>query len=262
MVGFYNKYCENYTHIIVEEDVEPKVLDSLDLPSHVTYIYNKSDTEWNKCKGYNTAFKIATTNTLLLNDVDIIVHPDQILQTASNLSDNDNAALMYPYNGLFLCVEKNLKELFCKDLDYDVLSSNFPEPLNDYNGVSKGQRQRYRKYINEFFNNGNVMVGHVSSMGGCVMARRDNLLKLNGYNPNFIGWGYEDDEMPVRANKLGYEVSRLGFTKAPAWHLHHYDGTGSQKETQPFYEHNRQEVSKVEHMAEEELNTYKDTWIL
>ena len=70
------------------------------------------------------------------------------------------------------------------------------------------------------------------------MGRRDSIIKCNGYNPKFKGWGYEDDEFPFRISKLGYVVGRTTGIKKPCWHLHHFDGSGSKKETQPYYDEN------------------------
>ena len=93
-----------------------------------------------------------------------------------------------------------------------------------------------------------------------MLGRQDNLIKCNGYNPNFIGWGYEDDEMPLRVHKLGYDVTRLNGSNQPCWHLHHFDGKGSPKETQPNYEHNRQVAGIVDNADKEQLEQYITTW--
>jgi hypothetical protein len=87
-------------------------------------------------------------------------------------------------------------------------------------------------------------------------------MKCNGYNPNFKGWGYEDDEMPARVHILGYDVTRLGGQDRPCWHLPHEDGTGSPKETQPHHEDNRLLCNKIENSSKEELQEYIKQWTI
>jgi len=260
MMGYYRKHCSGYTHIIVEDDATSKVPMHIDLTEDDVYVFTKSSTEWKKSEGYNKGIKLAKTNIINLIDTDIIIHPDQIIETAKALNNDSNAALIYPYNGLFLCAQKKLKDEFCKTLDYNTLQSRTPSQFSDYIGSRDKSIGTLKRYINGVYDD--VLVGHVVSKGGCVMGRRDNLIKCNGYNPKFIGWGYEDDEMPARANILGFTVGRIEGTGKVLWHLHHYDGTGSAKETQPFYEHNRQTVSEVEHGDKDFLVDYIKTWRL
>ena len=243
MYSYYKNTCTNYSHIIIEDDRESKVPSVLDLDEDDVYIFQRSDVEWRKCDGFNKGIKVAKTNILNLIDTDCIVHPDQLLDGAKTLTNDPECALIYPYNGLFLCAEKETKELFCKGLDYSILDDRFPEQFNDYICSRKHDMSTLQQYLNGVYNG--ILVGHVDSKGGCVMARRDNLIRCNGYNPNFIGWGYEDDEMPLRASKLGFGVGRLEGKRKVCWHLHHFDGTGSKKEEQPNYVHNRNVFQEI-----------------
>ena len=260
MHGFYRKHCENYTHIIVEDDKIPKVPAHLDLHEDDVYVYTRSDTEWNKCEGYNKGIKLSKTNIITLNDVDAIIHPDQLLEAKNILSNDPEAGMIYPFNGLFLCADVHLKNKFIEDCDYSILDAMFPQELNEYDGNVGSELEVYHQHVNKTYND--VLVGHVASKGGCVMGRRDNLIRCNGYNPRFKGWGYEDDEMPLRVNNLGYGVGRLPGVRKPCWHLHHFDGTGSAKETQEFHEHNRQECARVEKCTRDELQQYITQWRL
>lgn len=264
MVGFYRRYCDNVKFIISEDGIKPQVPDILELTNNDVYTFQYNDTEWKKCEGYNKCIKLAKTNTLVFNDVDAIIHPDQILDTYKRLESDPGTGLLYPYNGLFLCTDKTIKDNFVSNnYDYSVLDTRFPDELLVFNGeVTNKSRSpvMQQQYINRTFNG--ILVGHVDSKGGCVMGRKDNIIKCNGYNPNFKGWGYEDDEFPFRVSRLGYTVGRLPGVKKPCWHLHHFDGTGSEKEKQEFYTDNNKEVSSVQCMTKEQLQEYKNTWRL
>jgi len=261
MVNFYRLYGKNVKFIISEDGLVPKVPDIIELTENDVYTFNYSATEWKKCEGYNKCIKLAKTNILVFNDVDAIIHPSQLLEAASLLDNDEKAGLIYPFNGLFLCTDSSLKQEFIQNNhDYDILANKFPARLSEYNGNVGPNLEVYYEHVNQTYDG--VLVGHVHSKGGCVMGRRDNIIKCNGYNPLFKGWGYEDDEMPVRVNILGYGVGRLPGVQKPCWHLHHFDGTGSSKETQPFYEHNRQICSFVEKNNKEALENYIKDWRL
>ena len=258
MHDYYRKTCKNYIHIFIEDDSECKVSTVLDLHKDDVCIFSKSDTEWRKGEGFNKGIKLAKTNILNLIDVDVIVHPEQILETSKLLSKDKNSCLIYPYNGLFLCAEKELKDKFCSSLDYNDFK--IPEKFKNYIGSRDSSLTTLFSYIDNVYEG--VMVGHVSSKGGCVMGRRDNMIRCNGYNPNFLGWGYEDDEAPYRMSKLGYGVGRIEGEGKVIWHLHHFDGTGSEKEKQPFYKENQKIMTHVEDISSYELKDYIKSWVM
>lgn len=265
MVSYYRENADNVKFVIAEDGLKPQVPDFLELTENDVYTFQYNSTEWRKCEGYNKCIKLAKTNTLVFNDVDAIIHPDQIVETHTQLDQDPAVGLLYPYNGLFLCTNKEVKDEFIKSgHDYKVLEDRFPEPLKKFNGTVDPRLRLAAEHdnINKTYNG--ILVGHIYSKGGCVMGRRDNIIRCNGYNPLFKGWGYEDDEFPVRVKSLGYVVGRISGVLKPCWHLHHYDGTGSKKETQEFYEHNRKIVSYVEENQHDQpvLREYIKKWRL
>ena len=259
MHSFYRNNCENYQHIFIEDDKEPKVTDTIDLGKDDVVVFSKSDTEWRKGEGFNKGIKLAKTNILNFIDTDIIIDPNQLLETADRLWEDDNAGLMYPYNGLFLCAEKPLKDKFCETLNYEELLV-IPEAVELYTGIKDNNFTDQMSYVNKVYND--ILIGHMASKGGCVMGRKDNLVKCNGYNPNFCGWGYEDDEVPLRVSKLGFNVTRVNGKGKVIWHLHHFDGTGSEKEKQPFYKENFDIMYFVSSSTSYKLKEYIETWVM
>lgn len=264
MISFYRNCDKNVKFIISEDGKESVVPSIINLTENDVYTFTQNNDEWRKSEGYNKCIKLAKTNTLVFNDVDAIIHPEQILEAHNQMVNDPNIGLLYPYNGLFLCTDKEIKTNFINNnCNYEILQNAFPQILADYDGdVSKKSTKDvlYSKHINSTING--ILIGHIYSKGGCVMGRRDNIIKCNGYNPKFKGWGYEDDEFPFRVSKLGYIVGRTTGFKKPCWHLHHFDGSGSKKETQPYYDENNNEVMMVQQMDREQLEIYKNSWRL
>lgn len=263
IVTFYRDHVADAKFIIVEDDNRPLLLTEYCsfedyIHDDTTYVYQYNSKEWNKSRGYNTGIKLAQTERLIFNDVDAVIKPSQLKVSfellEKTLKDNQltDGGIIYPYNGEFLCVDNDIKQIFCDTLDYNKLDQLYPEQLLTTHNK--------HALINQVING--VLIGHVQSKGGCVLSHRNTMIKHGGYNPQFEGWGYEDDEMPTRLHKLGAFVTRLDAEKAPCWHLDHTDESSSQKEHQPNYEKNRQIAEFVDNANMYELQDFIKSWKL
>src|SRR5690606_15013526 len=62
-------------------------------------------------------------------------------------------------------------------------------------------------------------------MRGCNMAFwRKDLLEVNGYNEEFVGWGREDNEIAIRLMNKGVNKRSLKFGGI-AFHIYHKEST-------------------------------------
>jgi len=68
------------------------------------------------------------------------------------------------------------------------------------------------------------------------MFSKDAFVKCNGYNPNFKGWGYEDDEILSRFQKMKWDILRVFDKDAIAWHLPHENTI---RDKHVYYDNNR-----------------------
>lgn len=245
ITNYYKTHATNFKCIFIEDDIKQKLPEIIEFTENDTYVFNKSNDAWNKCASFNKGILLAKSEILAFHDLDAVLPMQQIIDSINQLKAAPDAGLVYPYNGLFLCVTPEIKIKFGQTLDINEIVRYWPSNLT----------------IN--YNDGNVLVGAHNSVGGCVLGRRDNIIKANGYNPNFKGWGYEDNEFPKRIHIMGYTVSRLTDPKAALWHLPH-DGVGaSPKVANPYHEQNRQICSFVETAPKEKVREYTQTsWSL
>ena len=255
ILEFYRKNVTDAKFVIVEDDAFPRIAENnmfFDAPEDFTYTFIRNKKEWNKSRGYNMGIKLATTERLVFNDVDAIIHPNQLLQSFEQLEER-KGGIIYPYNGEFLCTDSEVKEEFIKSVDYGVLSRRYPSflPLDGEDPYI---------YVNRVEDG--ILFGHFNSTGGCVLSHKTAMIECNGYNPHFNGWGYEDDEMPKRFHKLGYDVLRLNGERFPCWHLDHTDESSSPKETQENYGDNKCLFEEVSSYTKGEMKNYIKTWKL
>ncbi len=62
--------------------------------------------------------------------------------------------------------------------------------------------------------------GHTNIRGANLSFWREDLLAVNGFNEEFVGWGREDSEFAVRMNNLGIRRKHVKFA-AVGYHLYH-----------------------------------------
>ena len=68
----------------------------------------------------------------------------------------------------------------------------------------------------------------MNAVGGCLIGKRDTFLDINGFNPNIIGWGFEEND----------------------------------KSDHKFHTHNAKEWQSVAKMTKSDLIEYIKTWNL
>ena len=103
-------------------------------------------------------------------------------------------------------------------------------------------------------------MNNIGGVGGGISGRVDTFLKHNGFNPNFKGWGYEDDETKLRYRRLGYDLEFLPGGD-PIFHLFH-EGAKRGTALCKYLEHNKEILESVRDMSDEEFIEYNKSWKL
>jgi predicted glycosyltransferase involved in capsule biosynthesis len=175
----------------------------------------------NNQHAYNIGLKHSNKDNICLYDADIILKKN-IVDKCYNLLQDNKIDIIYPYNGYFYDVPKHLHN----NLNIETLSINDCKLLSD------------------------------RSVGGVVFFKKNIFIEGGCGNQNFIGAGYEDNELYERYKKLGYSIGRLN---APLFHLTH-----QRKETSfdynPYDSHNKKEFFRICNMTKEELLKEIKTW--
>lgn len=227
VVKFYRENSENLQIAILNDDKElDKDFKRLCKQYDCKGLFMENHAVYWRTKAFNEMSKVLDVEYLIAGDTDVIVDPVYIKQAKEMFNIPYQAVgIVYPYNGMFIHLKQPMFEKFAVDQSlFDLLE--------------KSQALKPVPYDQDE----NFLVEHHHSKGGMVMFCKKAFSDCNGYNPNFKGWGYEDDEILARFKKTGFDICRVENKDAIAWHLPHENTV---REKHPYYENNRKHFDFV-----------------
>jgi len=173
----------------------------------------------------NTLLNYVTTPVVCNYDIDVALEPETYA-TAQDLILNGTWDMLFPYE--FGTSQVQIHRTYRRDLfktHYNLLK--IPQ---DYTTPNQG-----------------------SQFGHCIFFSTEVYRKGGGENENFISWGPEDKERPMRFNSFGYEIGWL--PKTNVWHFEHVRGTDSSTNN-PQTQHNWDLYNRLTAMTPTELLDY------
>lgn len=247
VVKFYRENSENLQIAILNDDKElDKDFKRLCKQYDCKGLFMENHDVYWRTKAFNEMSKILDVDYLIAGDTDVIVDPC-FLERAKEMFEEPcdsgipDYGIIYPYNGLFIHLKQPMFEKFAVD-----------QSLVDL--LNKSQTLKPIPYDQDE----NFLVAHPHSKGGMVMFSKKAFTECNGYNPNFKGWGYEDDEILARFEKNVWRIGRVNNVEAIAWHLPHENTV---REKHPYYENNRKHSDFVCGCNDPiKLMNYQDSW--
>jgi len=191
VIKYLNK-CGYNNIYLAEHDSAPSLKDRYPTIKEYMFIDKQEDKTFNKMKAFNDLFYLSKSKAIALYDVDAIISKKD-LNLAEKLINDNEADVVYPYNGKFYDLPKNrVEEMFEDRLTKVDLSECTLFNSNSRGGVVVFDRQVFKD-------------------GGMA-------------NENFINVGYDDNEIAERFTILGYRVQ---LTSGVLIHLNHYRGDTS-----------------------------------
>jgi predicted glycosyltransferase involved in capsule biosynthesis len=199
----------NVETIIVEQDKHSKI-------SHLSlkakHIFTRSDLPFNKSHAFNVGTKHANSNIIVFGDSDLIMDPNQFIAALTSLNQYE---MVNPYHTVI-------------DLTQQESTLNL-EQMIKINRPGRGETD----------------IQKVPLCGGICLFRKDAIMKLAGWNEDFIGWGGEDDFQSFKVKSL------LNYTElqAKCFHLYHERVQPDMK----WYQRNLQILQKTANMDRSQL---------
>lgn len=224
--------------IVVEQGKESTIQNK----ENIEYYFIRLTGPFNKSKAYNLGLYHTTTDLVCFLDVDCIVSKESLDKAIEKSSLSPN--IFIGYNGTCIYFEYSVKN--------SIKTSELYDELIKFVDTSK-------LYTN--FSNDNYLVGNTKAVGGCLVGQTNIFKEINGFNPFIIGWGYEDNEVVLRAHKLGYFPHFINSSKPILLHLPHHD-IKTDRSQHPDYNNNEKIYNKVHSLNKESLKEYILTWKL
>lgn len=240
---YYSKHLPGCKFIFVEDDDYEKlegVIDFFPKDRWLRTEFIESQRIINKCDSYNYGAELSETDIMIFLDVDIIVDCDKLLEC---LNAADKIECLIGYNGIAFYMTEEGEKKFLETLDVNDLYYNVSN-LEARTGSS----------------NSCGVVGNTKAVGGCLIMTKESFKAINGFNPFFWGWGYEDNEIISRAHILGLNVCRSGVAGHFLYHLPHETEPNRNKADHSHYKQNEAICQFVESLNKEQLKRYIKQW--
>lgn len=238
--NYYKQHLPGCRFVIVEDDLERRI--GFDVQEEDDYVITFNEQHIEKCAGYNYGEKYAKTDVVVFLDVDIIVDCNKLLECIDEARATGSLECLIGYNGCAFYMTEQGEQQFLKTLNVEDLYSK----IKDLHLITNN--------ANEY-----ALLGNNKAVGGCLIMTKESFDKINGFNPFFKGWGYEDNEIISRAHTLGLNVSKSNITDHFLYHLPHCD-TSVNKAQHNHYKQNEAIVQFVESLNKEQLQRYIKQW--
>lgn len=221
----YAKQISNRPITVVECDTRPKAYPLLkDLP-HVRYMFVATESPgfWSRSLPINQGAMWATTDLVAPWDLDVIIDPQQVEETARAILER-RADWGVPFTKLHAVAHEVYREVKNGTFTFDG---------------------RGPKYLH-------TIVGG-DHFGAANIFKREVFRHVRGMSERHIGWGSEDAEIGARMQTLGYTLFRH---PGPAWHIDHQREPTTTRSQVAAIDRNINETRLVEAMQCEQLRAY------
>jgi predicted glycosyltransferase involved in capsule biosynthesis len=193
-IRFLQQAYDDFELIVVEGDTRPAFDFHENFSENTRYFFYEDHGPFNRSHLLNQGTRFSTSGIICFHDADMIGWPHLMRHAVDTLMDGDDSDARTPHWSI-LNVAGDLKRGFCRTLDFAVLARIDPAHLP--RGV-------------------NVLYENQAS--GITFWKKEKFISIGGYDERFLSWGGEDDELLIRATRLGV---RWNSVPSPTFHLHH-----------------------------------------
>ena len=204
--------------IIADDGSKEKVTDFINeiIPQckfKIKHIYQE-DKGFRKSKSYNNAVRASEGDILIFLDQDCIFSPNLIESVMGNIE-----------KGYFI----PLKIIWSSEDEKEKVQGLIQEESSYKNIVDIIEKNKIKKLYKSHklakMKNIKYMIGlkdrGTNIVGAAFVFNKEDYIKINGFDEEYINWGKEDDDISWRAYKAGLK-SKLLYLEEPIIHMYHY----------------------------------------
>lgn len=225
-----NQTYEDYKVWVIEADDSPKFEWTRAPGTAHQHVFIHDVRPFPKSFLYNMGALLVRGPVICFHDADVISNPRYLRFAVDEMLDASVSDFINPYQNVY-DVSGDAKQEFVDSPDYSKKFDGL-----DVANLPPG-----------------VSLLYENSAGGIMVCRKSTYIKVGGYNPNLLGFGGEDDEMIVRARKLGHTWNSL---RAPLFHLTHDSTDRTQQQATEEFKRNMQAPSRTHNMTSSEFTAY------
>ncbi|MDV6168068.1 glycosyltransferase family 2 protein [Flavobacterium sp. DG1-102-2] len=165
------------------------------------------DNGYQRAKVVNLAIMSSEADFIITTDQDCILHKDYVLDYS-----------LQAEHGCYISAYRiNLR----KELTYKILAQKRLPNMFELLTQTKWNLKHQQRIPSKWKKKTRYITTSSNGTYGCNMAfYRNDLMEINGYNENFVGWGPEDSEMTQRLINNGKKWKRIYYS-AILYHLYH-----------------------------------------
>lgn len=177
-----------------------------DFPCTLKHVWHE-DNGWQKCIIMNKAFAVCEGDYVVEIDGDIIMHPKFIADHAKEAEEG------YYLTGSRGKINKELSEQILKKGSYA------------FSFFASGLKRKFNILRLPLLTPLFYQYKQTKKERGCNLSFwKKDLFAVNGYDERFIGYGFEDIDLPARLRRLGVKKRFIKF-EAIEYHIHHKAAT-------------------------------------
>jgi GT2 family glycosyltransferase len=215
--------------IVVEQDALPQV-DTAHLEEiGVSYYFQRNDGNFRKAEAVNFGAKKSRGDYFCMYDADVLIKVEAVTATLLTM-EQQGWKIALPFNGIFADVKGGLRA--------DMAHLDQLGPLGEIIRLADATsiQEATTRYLG----------------GGIFLVHRETFLLLGGLNRKMISYGWEDTELFVRFEKLGFH--KYMQPRYSLVHLEHRRGKDSAPNE--FFMVNKSEFDKIKGLDSDALQHY------
>lgn len=222
----------DYQIWLIEADAAPTFAWSELSDPKIRHLFVHDTGPFPKARLVNLGVLMTKSPIICMHDADMIANPPYMKFSVDALMDRDASDALCPFTRV-LNVSGNRRDSFIQSGDYSEFAPFLEGDLPD-----------------------EVNLLYVNTPGAINLFRREHFIRVGGLDPRFVGWGGEDDDLFIRAARLGVRWHALAGPPATLFHLNH--GSALRVETigQAHSAKNRELAFRTDEIAIEELEAH------
>ncbi|GGD97454.1 hypothetical protein BG57_26205 [Caballeronia grimmiae] len=217
----------DYTVYLIEADATPTFHWSGLGDEKIRHVFIHDDGPFSRARLCNLGARLCTGKVICFHDADMIANPYYLTRCVTALENGMSSDALCPFLRVINVANARRKE-FITSGNYALFEPYLETDLPD-----------------------EMEVLYQNTAGAIVLFKRADYMRVGGYDPRFVGWGGEDDDLLTRATRLGVRWHSVPDQRAALFHLHH--DAASRRDAIAGAERNREAAAETRAMPLPEL---------